>query len=158
MRERLVDVVLVVEAQPSHVDGVGVHGVRPQQVVGDLRRIGNSFSLTHRHHMGKSAEPRLREGARGSKDPVDPDSRNLAASFYLVSLLKSQNKPDLLRLFVASEEGEAFCARDFELSAGGCDGERPVEAEERLAIVLGVVGRLELHLEAVQRACVISLL
>ena len=63
-----------------------------------------------------------------------------------------------MRLFVSSEEGEAFCARDLELSAGGGDGERPVEAEERLAIVLGVVGRLELHLEAVQRACVVSLL
>ena len=37
VRERLVDVVLVVEAQPSHIDGVGVHGVRPQQVVGDLK-------------------------------------------------------------------------------------------------------------------------
>ena len=47
VRERLVDVVLVVEAQPSHVDGVGVHGVRPQQVVGNLTIVGISFKLAH---------------------------------------------------------------------------------------------------------------
>ena len=45
VRERLVDVVLVVEAQPSHVDGVRVHRVRSQQVVGDLGK-GRRIALT----------------------------------------------------------------------------------------------------------------
>ena len=44
VRERLVDVVLVVEAQPSHVDGVRVHRVRPQQVVGHLAKVGEKVA------------------------------------------------------------------------------------------------------------------
>ena len=64
----------------------------------------------------------------------------------------------LLRLLVAAEEGEALGAGDLELPAGGGDGEGAVEAEERLAVVLGVVGRRELRLEAVQRARVVPLL
>ena len=63
-----------------------------------------------------------------------------------------------MRLLVAAEEGEALGAGDLELPAGGGDGEGAVEAEERLAKVLGVIGRLEVRLEAIQSARVISLL
>ena len=63
-----------------------------------------------------------------------------------------------MRLFVAAKEGEALGARDLELAARGRGRERAVEAEERLAKVLGVVGRLEVRLEAIQGARVISLL
>ena len=68
----LVDVVFVVEAEAANEDGVGIHAVRPEHVVGDL--LGLAVSSQVSQALGPSHLERARRHGDG-QSPVDAEQR-----------------------------------------------------------------------------------